>query len=256
MRARLEEVTIVVVCCNYADYLRRALESALSQTVEPHEVLCVDDGSEDGSLAVMREYGSCITVCARGHEGVVSARNFALSRVKTDWVIFLDADDQLAPSYLEDCLGQADRKRADVVYTDMEFFGSQQGIFRAGQYHLYRLRKYNFVHGSALMRSSCIRNVGGYKEEMKDGFEDWELYLSLAESGVRFSYLPFPLLYCRRHAGSRGKKITPEMEKCLVNRLHELHPKLFNRIFFAMKSIEEKLPWRGRKLSVREGERS
>jgi glycosyltransferase involved in cell wall biosynthesis len=88
--------SIIIPVYNVAPYLRECLDSVLGQTFTDWEVICVDDGSTDGSGAILYEYAakdSRFRVVHQTNEGVSAARNAALDVAKGRWILFLDADD-------------------------------------------------------------------------------------------------------------------------------------------------------------------
>jgi hypothetical protein len=95
--------TVIVDNYNYAQYLEQAIDSALSQTYSPLEVIVVDDGSVDGSVAVIERYGDRITPVIKSNGGQGSAFNAGFERSRGEVVVFLDADDAL----LEDAVANA-----------------------------------------------------------------------------------------------------------------------------------------------------
>lgn len=97
--------SVIIPVYNVERYLRECLESVLSQTFTDFEVLCVDDGSTDGSPEILREYAAKderVNVLRQENMGVSAARNSALNRIKGEYFTFLDADDVLQKSALED----------------------------------------------------------------------------------------------------------------------------------------------------------
>lgn len=91
-------VSIIVPCYNAEAWVSEALASALAQTWAPTEVIAVNDGSRDGTLAVLRRHeGSRVRVIDQPNQGASAARNAGLRAAQGDLVQFLDADDRLAP---------------------------------------------------------------------------------------------------------------------------------------------------------------
>ena len=110
------KVTIGIPCYNAARWVGQAIQSALDQRgVEP-EVIVVDDGSTDGSVAVMRSFGERVCVMEGGHQGANHARNLVLENARGEWVQYLDADDYLEPGKISTQLHEADHT-ADVIYS-------------------------------------------------------------------------------------------------------------------------------------------
>lgn len=95
--------SIIIPVYNVAPYLRECLDSVLAQTYTDWEAICVDDGSTDGSGAILDEYAakdSRFRVIHQKNAGVSAARNVALQLVSGDWTCFVDADDCVEPCWL------------------------------------------------------------------------------------------------------------------------------------------------------------
>jgi hypothetical protein len=93
----MKSVSIVIPCFNYAAYVQTAIDSALNQTWGDVEVIVVDDGSTDGSAAVIASYGTRIQALWQPNQGHVAAFNRGYAASSGELVIFLDADDCLHP---------------------------------------------------------------------------------------------------------------------------------------------------------------
>ena len=232
-----DDVTVFVPNYNYAEHITKTLESISRQTVKPYEVIIVDDGSTDNSVKVIEKYlsshrddGVKYTFIKQKNHGVVYTKNLALKLVKTNHVIFLDSDDVLAPTYVEKTVRKMREDNADVVYTKMES-SIAKTKFDMMKFNKIQLRLGNYIHNSALINMEMFRRVGGYKSAMKDGYEDWELMLSISEISQKFSFIPeFLLIYGDFNHGSRNKTVDGEK---LREKVMKLHPALYSRKFFA-----------------------
>jgi len=123
---------VVVTCYNYKDYVAEAVDSALAQSRAATQIIIVDDGSTDGSTALLQEhYGSDprITLVCKENGGQLSAFQQGVARAGADVVCFLDADDRWSPDYLEKlgCLYDA-RRDVDFIFTDVQQFGAQPRV--------------------------------------------------------------------------------------------------------------------------------
>ena len=223
------DVSIVITCFNYGKYVSAAVESALGQSVKPREVIVIDDGSTDDSVQVLRQFGDRVQLFTKPNTGVVDTKNMGLRFAVGQWVIFLDADDVLDRTYVEKTTSVAIHYGADLVYTDLKFIGAQSGRVSSRRFSRLALARNNYIHNSALMEKTLVRRVGGYKMAMSAGFEDWELYITLAEHGARGRRVAEPLLQYRRHeeAGRDASALSHRRE--LIQTIRELHPASYSR---------------------------
>ena len=111
-------VSIVIPCFNEAATLSATIASALAQSGCSSEVVVVDDGSMDASLAIARGFEPCVRVIAGPNLGVSAARNRAIAETGGEWIVFLDADDLLLPETLSRRLATAQATDADIVICD------------------------------------------------------------------------------------------------------------------------------------------
>ena len=97
-------ISIIIPIYNAEKYLSTCIESILSQGFEDFELLLINDGSKDNSLSICNDYAqrdSRIKVFDKPNGGVSSARNLGLDNATGEYVMFVDADDRLAPNALE-----------------------------------------------------------------------------------------------------------------------------------------------------------
>lgn len=117
---------------NAYDYLRPALDSVLGQTLEDIELICVDDGSTDRSLDIIKEYqksDSRIRILTESNAGPSIARNKGLARARGEYVIFLDADDFYEPELLESLYNLALSENLDIAVAKYDVYNSRKARF-------------------------------------------------------------------------------------------------------------------------------
>ena len=198
-------VSVIMPCYNGERYLAEAIESALSQTHRPIEVIVVDDGSTDGSRQVAERFGDRIRWTQRDHSGIAGARNHGIELAQGEFLAFLDADDL----WVEDKLARQvkalrDDPSAGIVSGEMEQFVSPELVgqidsriqFVAG---VVSVR----IPGSVLVRRSEFDRVGVFSTDLTTGeFMDW---ISRAgNAGVKSVQIPGVVLRRRIHDANHG----------------------------------------------------
>ena len=116
--------SIIIPVYNVAPYLRECLDSVLAQTFTDWEAICVDDGSTDGSGAILDEYAEkdrrfCLV--RQENQGVGAARNVGLKQALGKYIVFLDADDSIPTNWLGSFHDVIGKSKCDVVRANLVF---------------------------------------------------------------------------------------------------------------------------------------
>lgn len=210
-RAR-EGATVVVPCFQQSEYLPDALNSLELQTVQPFEVIVVDDGSdpaeEERIAGIVAGYGSNFRCVRVSNRGLPNARNVGLALCRTEALVPLDADDWLREDYLEQTLLALPGH--DVVLTGLQ----EHGPYRNKAYEPgfdrhwsevtvdLLLTEYNRFFYAATWRTQFLREIGGWNGRMVNGHEDWDSWVDCLIRGARFTSCPDPLLQYRTRPDS------------------------------------------------------
>lgn len=112
----IPKFSIIIPIYNVAPYIRETLESVFAQTHRDFELICVDDGSTDGSGAILDEYSGHARIIHQPNKGVSAARNRGLAEAKGEWVAFIDGDDLWHPHLLELVSEKAADDSVDIVH--------------------------------------------------------------------------------------------------------------------------------------------
>ena len=196
-------ITVVIASYRYGHLAAHCIESLLSQTIPPARILFVDDGALDckhlPSLYPDIEY-----IFRHHNLGVVDNFQDMLSRITTEYVLFIGADNWLRSDAIE-LLSNAS---TDIVTYDIVVTGElkEEILVRVpGETHPYQGDLYwnrqNQHHGSMMYRSNFGQKIG-YKKRFEDGAhpqEDWNLWDKMLEQGATVSSLKQGLLFYRRH---------------------------------------------------------
>jgi len=113
------KISVIITVYNVETYLRQCLDSVVNQTLHEVQIICVNDGSTDGSLAILREYearDSRIEIIDKPNGGHSSARNAGISQVRGKYLYFLDSDDWIEPTLCEKTYYRLESTGADVVF--------------------------------------------------------------------------------------------------------------------------------------------
>lgn len=125
-------VSVILPVYNSEKYLKQCMDSIVGQTLHNIEIICVDDGSADGSLDILREYENTdkrVKVLCQQNAGAGAARNYGLSVAQGEYLSFLDSDDFFEPDMLEKSYQKAKENDAEVLV-----FGSDQYYEESGKF--------------------------------------------------------------------------------------------------------------------------
>lgn len=213
MAATDPTISVLMPVYNAERYLREAVESVLGQTFADFELIAVDDGSTDGSLAILREYerrDGRVRVISRPNTGIVGALNDGLALCRGEYVARMDADDVCMPERLERQVKVFESRSGLVLlgtgarYTDPELWPVRDTRPTVGNDLLVRRLLSGdglaLLHPTVMIRADAIRKIGGYDPSYPIS-EDLDLYLRLSEIG-EVDNLPQLLLLYRMHVGS------------------------------------------------------
>lgn len=200
-------IGVVIPCFNVASEVRRAIDSVLAQTMAVADIVVVDDGSTDGTLQVLREYGDRIRVLTGPNRGSCSARNRGLRELSSEYVQFLDADDEIAPGKLEHQMGLLERLNVEA---SLVVGGSRRvyldGFTRAFSPHArdawIGLIKTDLGNTCAnLWRRQAVIDAGGWDESRRSS-QEYDLMFRMLINEARVILDPDVLTTIYQRAGS------------------------------------------------------
>jgi glycosyltransferase involved in cell wall biosynthesis len=205
---------LLIPCYNAERYLESLRKQVDALNPAFDEVIIVDDGSTDGTVAKARELGFDI-VPLGVNRGPGAARNAAAARTSAEWIHFLDADDEISPDYLAKVLPVA-KNDADVVLGSVQYVDEEtREETMLWQYPDSAFRsnalRASIVHPvllhSSLIRRSAFDEIGGFDENHRC-WEDGDMHVRLAASGARFVAIPDRVARSLRHRrGTSGSDL-------------------------------------------------
>jgi glycosyltransferase involved in cell wall biosynthesis len=206
-------VSVIMPAYNTEQYMPAAIRSALAQTIDDLELIVVDDGSEDATLATALQFAERdprVRVMTQANAGTSAARNLAMGVARGDFFACLDSDDEWMPRFLEEQLDVLTRRPGTAIVT-------ANAINRGG--HLDGTLYWSAQHGERVLSvvemleredSVCIMSVfrravfevAGPFDESLNGNEDYEFWLRAVQAGFELVQTFTPLAYYRRRSDS------------------------------------------------------
>ncbi|MFC1676096.1 glycosyltransferase family 2 protein [Planctomycetota bacterium] len=227
------KVGVIIPLYNKAQHIARALDSVLSQTYKDYEVIVVDDGSTDDGLEIVKRYTDPrLRVVSQENTGPGAARNKGVAESTSQFLSFLDADDEWMPIFLETCVKVLEDNPDCDVAASAYFLGVQgkdvTDIFRdygmaEGPWRLkadisdYQLQHAIYIlhSSSALFKRGVVEKYGGFytKNHCRNG-EDFYLWIQVMFNHKIYRILK-PLYWYHLEASELGLESPAE---------HQLHP--------------------------------
>jgi glycosyltransferase involved in cell wall biosynthesis len=200
-------ISCIVPAFNGERYLGEALDSILSQTYRPLELLVVNDGSTDRTAALVTEYGDRVRSLFQPNAGQAAARNLGLSEARGEFVAFLDQDDLWHPEKLSRQMARFEiRPELDLCVTHARNFWSPELAdappwLRGDPRFMQSLPAY--AAGALLARRGIFDSVGRFDVALPVA-EDADWFLRTVEQRVIIELLPDVLMYRRLHQTNRS----------------------------------------------------
>ena len=215
-RIDVPKVSVLVPICNVERYLEECLDSLVAQSFTDFEVLCINDGSTDGSLAIIHRYMEAdarFRVIDKPNSGYGASMNMGLANAIGEYIAILESDDFFEPNALELLVDAAERNQSDVVKADFYLYWStpqeRDGLFRiVDEQEVGRtmrsiddlaifFRKPSIW--SALYRSSFLRDNGiDFLETPGASYQDAGFNFKVWASAARATFIADPILHYRQ----------------------------------------------------------
>ena len=215
-----ERISVVMPLYNKEAEVERALRSVLEQSLAPGEIIVVDDGSTDGSRAIVEriiaEHPEVeIRLIAQPNGGVSAARNRGIAEAKGDYIALLDADDMWLTGYIaEVCRLMEYYPEADAYSTAFDIVNDTERIAASvptteGYINIAEealQRRYPIIPSTATLRRKAVLRAGSFPEGMRIGEDQW-LWVRMVQQGAKFCFSPMSLVRYSRTASNRSASI-------------------------------------------------
>ena len=219
----MSKVSVIIPCYNSGKTILRAVQSVQVQTYKNIEIIIVNDGSTDKyTLDIFEKLSGNVKIINQENRGLPSARNSGIKIADGKYILPLDSDDYLLPNFIDKALKKIENeKETHVVFSNLYMFGDREGIL---------IRNFNFfVQLFTNQLPYCLffekkvwDDVGGYDENMKIGYEDWEFNIRLSKNGYYPSKIDEALFY---YSVSSKGMLKSQSDKNYINILRYMRSK-------------------------------
>lgn len=228
----MPKVSIIIPCYNQGKYVAEAINSALRQTFKDIEIVGVNDGSTDNSVEIIKsfenKYKNFIFLNNEENRGVIYSRNFAIKNCNGTYILPLDADDIIEPTYVEKAVKILDNNpNIGIVYCKAKIFGNYDKYWNLKPFNKSDILYENCIFCSAIFRKSDFIKIGGYNNNMKYGCEDYDLWLSFIEQGLEVFQINEILFSYRQYDETSRTTISLKNKKEIWNNLIKNHINLY-----------------------------
>ncbi|MCI7555746.1 MAG: glycosyltransferase family 2 protein [Bacteroidales bacterium] len=238
-------VSIIVPCYNQAQYLSEALDSVMAQTYPNWECIVVNDGSLDNLDEIARVYcdkDSRIKYLKQNNQGVSIARNNGISHSQGEYILPLDGDDKIAPTYLEKAVRYfLTFPETKVVYSLTRFFGGSNELYQLPTYEYEKMLWQGLIVCTAMIKRIDFEKTSGYNPNMREGLEDWDFWLSFLKKNDVVHRIDEVLFFYRRKNDSRTSESMIHLKELYVqlyNNHKELYDDYLNEIIYKQYLID------------------
>ncbi|WP_428737110.1 glycosyltransferase [Sulfurimonas sp.] len=198
------DITVVIPSLNRYHFLKRAVKSVLVQSYPPKEIIVVDDGSNDQTAQIQKDFPQ-LKYIYQENQGVSAARNVGIKNANYEWIAFLDSDDTFHSKKLEEqCLFHKNNPEILMSYTDEVWIRDDQKVKIPKKFQkigkdvfMENLSYCNIAPSSVLIHKKIFNQVG-YFDESLEVCEDYDLWLRVA---LDFEIALLPKKLITKYAG-------------------------------------------------------
>jgi glycosyltransferase involved in cell wall biosynthesis len=229
------KLSVIIPCYNQGHFLTDALSGVSDQ--KDIEVIIVNDGSTDPeTIEIFKNLDrSKYKVIEQENKGLGATRNIAVENANADYILALDADNSVLPDYYRKAIQILDENsEVGVVYANPIFFGVKNENIQLEEFNLCKILYENYIDACAIYRKKAWAQVGGYDGNMPvQGYEDWDLWISIAKNGWKFHYLnEFLFKYRVAESSMITNSNRPDNKRNLLNYIRTKHTDLYEKYKF------------------------
>lgn len=239
-----KKVSIIVPCYKQADYISETLDSVLAQTYSNWECIIVNDGSPDNTEDIANRYlekDNRFKYVFQTNKGLASARNVGIENSVGEYILPLDSDDKIAPSYVEKTIHHFEEyPETKLVYCKADRFGEENCHWNLEPYVYERFIWRNCIFCTAMYKRKDYDNTNGYNPNMVHGYEDWDFWLQLLTPEDKVFCIDEILFFYRTKKSSMIKTNSLNIKESHAQ-IFKNHPEIYEKYAQDIISIQNDL---------------
>lgn len=227
-------VSIIIPCYNQGHFISETIESVLNQNYKNWELIVVNDGSSDNTSEIINQFKKKnpekhISLIEQTNQGLSAARNKGIKLSRGNYFIPIDSDDKLHEDFIVKTLKVIKSNTAlGFVYSNIQHFGDRNDVWILPEFNKEKLiYEDNIVCVCSLVNKKAWFVAGGYDQNMKEGYEDWNFWISIVKNGwIGYRINEF-LFYYRKRNNSMLSDSNKKREK-LIATIVKNHKELYS----------------------------
>ena len=226
-------VSIVIPVYNSERYLEETIASAEQQDYERIEIIIVNNCSDSpDTLQALDKLRAKYKVVDSEKKGLSIARNDGIRSSEGSFILPLDSDDIIAPTFVSECITMFEENPGlTVVRTSVKLFGAKSGILEFAEYSFSLLLARNLMVATSMFKKEDWEKVNGYDPDFKSAFEDWEFWISVLKDGGTVGTIKKPLFHYRIQRDSMMRSTKMEELRKVRKKLWEKHKALYGKYY-------------------------
>lgn len=249
-------VSVVIPCYNDKEYIAETLQSIRQQTFQDVEIIIVDDGSNQATKELLITLVSDkVRVITQENKGLSAARNIGFKEANGEFVLTIDSDDTVDPTFLEKALVILNKNKSiGAVSSHVSIFENDHQFIAIHTPNGGRVKDFLFDNNSvsfALIRKQAWQEIGGYDEKMRNGFEDWEFWIAITKKGWEIAMIEQLLFNYRQKPVSMSKDAKENYREANLNYIYKKHQDVYSNHFLEVVDFLTNLAQRHKKNEIK-----
>ena len=233
------KVSLIVPVYNGENYIKEAIESALSQTYKNIEIIVVNDGSKDKTEAICQKYKGKIKYFKKDNGGVSTALNLAIEKMTGEYFTWLSHDDLYYPNKIEEEVKAIEENT--IILSDYDLINEKGRVFNSVVLPHYLIERNNqfalfngLINGiTLLIPKKAFDKCGKFDENLRCT-QDYEMWFRMMLKGYKFKHIPKILASSRQHSNqttNTSPKMLSEGDELWINMMAQLPSKMKNKLY-------------------------